>query len=174
MATTAKLISQVTESDYDGDGIINDRDIVSITYDADRNKLSEVHEADWGGDGTINLISKRTSYTYDANGNLISQIEEEDGDGNGIVDQQSITYTYDAKDNLISEIHESDRGADGTIEFRTTFNYSYDELGNLILSDFAETQYSFSHQTTSYTYNSNGNLIAKQTDYYSGIHMSEG
>lgn len=74
----------------------------------------------------------QTNYTYDANGNILTLKRNTDATSNKTMDD--LSYIYMTGTNQL--MHVNDSVADGAypndIDNQATFNYNYDEIGNLI------------------------------------------
>ena len=68
-----EVLSRLSESDWDGDGISDSTTSsnYSYTYDADGNVVERVIEQDVDGDGVFD-VTYTQSYEYDEDGNVIS------------------------------------------------------------------------------------------------------
>ncbi|MGL5941203.1 MAG: hypothetical protein ACRC2S_12550 [Waterburya sp.] len=72
MKTPTQIIT--TNTDEDGDGIIDSRSSNTNTYDQRGNQLTGVSEYDYNADGSIDFRSSST-YTYDQRGNQLTSVQ---------------------------------------------------------------------------------------------------
>lgn len=108
-----------------------DEDIIECTYDLKGNLVKRVEKYAYEPSYTY-------YFTYDDNNNLIQELRED------VVNRKSyIDYTYDSKGQIIKTVQYS---SDSTAVY--TYEYSYDEYGNLI-----EYKYLDVYETQKHEYN---------------------
>ena len=133
---SGKLIREVNPID---DGMVT---IVEYAYDESDKLLKETN---YYNEYVID-------YTYDSNGNLI----KEKRSGKSASLDYTYEYIYDG-DLLIKENHLSYFNSVSS-EVKTTIDYTYDEMGNLIKKILDYKRYGMIY-TRAYLYDTNGNLI---------------
>ena len=104
--------------------------------------------------------SSTTEYTYDSQGNTTSEINSYNNAINGKTE-----YVYDSNGNKISQTYYAPYNGSLTPVYKS--EYTYDDHNNPTSQSFYEgvsaiAQNTPSTTTTSYTYDSNGNMISKQ------------
>jgi hypothetical protein len=125
VGSPAKVITQVTEGDYNVDGIPEFVRITTTTYDRRGNLLSTTNE--WQGSLTSRTT---TTNTYDQHRNLITAESESDFNGDGTIDRLSIIKsTYDAQGRLLTQLISL---GDQFVPLRTN---TYDKKGNLLKTE---------------------------------------
>lgn len=158
-------------SDFDGDGIIDNR--FTSVLNADGTEV-QTEEEDSDDDGIVN---ERTITTFDVNGNGVSEVIEFDSVfdpglnafvDDGIIDSREITTsTYDAVGNLTRIVSQDDSNADGVIDFtfESVFDYTYTFFPSGAIAS-ATTQEDgdlngFIESRDSYTYDEAGNILTE-------------
>lgn len=144
MATPIRLLK--TFNDNNGDGIVEL--ITTTVYGSDGRLLSESLDFGTNGRGADGSADSVTTYTYDANGNRTGQFLDRNLDGrfeyvlnSSFVfdDEGNLTITYtDGDINAFQNTYVYEFDADGnflkeTIDGRVTQEYTYDDVGNLVL-----------------------------------------
>lgn len=115
------------------------KDSYAYTYDGNSNQTSKTET-------TQGVMKGTTNFTYDVL-NRLSTVNEPSG--------KATAFTYDAAGN-----RESKRVTDGAQD--STTNYSYNEQNRLMST--VETKSVVSRNTTTYTYDPNGNMIRKSLE----------
>jgi hypothetical protein len=125
VAPAARVITQVTEWDYNVDGVPESVRITTTTYDRQKNLLSTTYEEH----GILSYRSTSTN-TYDQHRNLLTVEDEFDFNGDGTVDRLSIIKsTYDAQGRLLTQVIGSGD------QFVPLLTNSYDKKGNLLKTE---------------------------------------
>ena len=112
-------------------------------------------------------ITTKKTYEYDLDGRLVSEISESTSGDEQL--EYTMTYEYDDNGNLTYQ--GKDTWSDGSIEESTTNEYNADN--QLVSSTNQDGVYHISYNTTSYTYDENGNLISVVEQYSSSYDWDE-
>lgn len=152
------------ETDFNNDGISDQTNTYSYTYDSSGNILTKSFDDISTGFGADELWT----YTYDANNNRTSEIVDENADGLYISKTQ---WTYDNFNRKLSKSVNQDN--DSSIE--EFYSWSYNSKGHLI----QKTRYGDSSQLNKITetvdleYDEKGNIVKSSKDYDDDTSMYE-
>lgn len=91
--SSGNVIETVTETDEDGDGILDSVTTSRRTVDDRSHPIETVFESDADADGTPDRI-RTVRETWDSRGNPTSRVEEVDHDADGTVDFVPIRFTW--------------------------------------------------------------------------------
>src|SRR5262245_26622213 len=121
----------------DADGVPDQIQTQSTTFDAHHNPIQDVVLIDLGGNGTIEQ-QRIDDYSYDADGNLILR---DDKVYNYVTSVQlshtTIAGTWDDHARLLTQVIENDFDNNGVIDRRQSVENEYDQKGNVIENTLA-------------------------------------
>ena len=122
-----------SQTDYDGDGVVDDRGMSRIVYTRSAGRVTKSVETNYDVVTNLPRAVNTITYSFDQHGNVTLERTESDNDANGTIDQwQQFVRTYDNHGNKLSEISDSDYNGDGVSDFTNTIRYTYDSSGNVI------------------------------------------
>jgi len=154
---------------------------MTYTYDSNGNALTMLLN-DWEDSSSVPFYGEK--YTYDVNGKVLTVLHELYDSTQTVYYSWQATYTYDAKGNVLTEFDDQIQSPSPNDDRRTT-TYKYDSCGHVltmvVTDDYSnifridytydaqgnqtsESEWSghpltlFYHDTTTYDYDSNGNL----------------
>jgi hypothetical protein len=113
----------------DADGIPDQTQTQSTTFDAQGNPVQDVVLIDLGANGSIEQ-QRITDYTYDAHDNLILRDDKVFNFVTGVqLNHNTAASTWDSQDNLLTQIIENDFDNDGVIDRRQSVENEYSQKG---------------------------------------------
>lgn len=151
-----KTLASTTDTDYEGDQVLDARQQVRFAYDRSGRLVQVVQTYDNGADG-VDVLT--TTYTVtSAKKPEISSTTESDYDGDGVPDERTVeTTTFDQRGNAVLETSTTDNRADGSIEVERRVTRTFDK--NTLISELDEEIRPFSSSSlTTYTYDRKGQL----------------
>jgi hypothetical protein len=129
-----KLLGIHTETDYWGDGTVDDLATTVNTYNAANQLVFVRAETDYGADGVIESFVT-TENAYDAKGHLVYK-QTMTNDSTGWATDRVLTETFDADGRLLTSRQESDYDNDGVLDSISLEEYRYDKWGNLLAKSY--------------------------------------
>ena len=142
-------------------------------YDNNDNLTLKSNQGWWDGNPPYNWHGTKTEYAYDSNNNLTLWIFSECMIINNWYGRYKKEYTYDANNKLATQLDYLTIVTDNNFILTNKIEYTYDSIGNLIMSSstawdntnniwtmwYSGIGYNAFAQQTEYTYDSNMNLI---------------
>ena len=166
-------VSYTFNADWDGDGTDDQTEMNLMTYDGDGNMATQTRDyLNADGDELFDGVPEESySYTYDGDGNMATMLYDMDGDSDGVVDEtQDRVYTYTSFGEIDVMTIAYDWDGDGVVDVNYTFEHTYNadnllEIFSRSWEYVLEAYQSFnSSEVTTYTYNTDGNLITTEID----------
>jgi hypothetical protein len=161
-------VSSTTETDSDGDGVIDARSSYSTPVDAQERQSQIVLETDDNADGVIDSRTM-TKTDYRTDGTHVT-VEENDSNADGTIDSRSVTTElYDRAGWLVWQEFAGDFDNDGVVDTRFRLDLEYDAehrvIGERQSRDFDGNGVSENLSTRVSTFDSSGSLLMTTLSY---------
>lgn len=160
-----RLTEELSQSDFDGDGVFESGSRFTKTYDASGNVVQGVTvNMNWDGSMSRWIFT----ITFGPNGNELVRVDRSDSDGDGVFeDRGETTRTYDARGNALTSEFVYDHFLFDEWDYVSTMTMAYDAQGNLLstsmFQDYAgQPDYA---QVDSAAYDTHSRVVMRTTEY---------